>query len=78
MQGGVWARRRNLCGGHSLLQARLVGGLPDLGKCHGAVESMEDAQGQCDALDDGPGYKAVELQLHLLDRKVESRRMGSN
>lgn len=58
-------------GGDSLLQARLVGGLPDLGKCHSAVEPMEDAQRQCDALDDGPGHKAVELQLHLLvlDRK---------
>jgi len=48
-----------------LLQACLVGGLPDLGECHGAVEPMEDAQGQCDALDDRPGHEAVKLQLNL-------------
>lgn len=63
------AGRYDVYGGHSLLQARLVGGLPDLGKCHSAVETMEDAQGQCDALNDGPGYKAVELQLHLFGGK---------
>lgn len=55
----------------SLLQTRLVGGLPDLGKCHGTVEPMENAEGQCDALNDRPGHKAIEIQLHLCIGRAE-------
>lgn len=50
---------------NNLLQSRLVRCLPDFGQSDGAVEAMENAQRQSDALDHHPRYVSVELELHL-------------
>ena len=40
--------------------------LPNLCVDDGRVEAVEDAQGQCHALHDGPGQEAVEIELHRI------------
>lgn len=48
----------------TLLQPRLVAGLPDLCERHCRMEPVENAQRQRDSLNDSPGQEPVELQLN--------------
>lgn len=49
----------------NLLQTGFVGGFPNFGECDGGVESMENAERQCDAVNERPCDESIEIALNL-------------